>query len=159
LVVMSSNCAMHLLPFWQYRFRFAVLAQIVGCVGLIVISQADSVQALMFGVAALSAMMGHNYFASLFYAASGHAPRQKGRAFGLIEASLGLGAAGGSFFGGLAGSELGSRAPFLIAASLVAMLLVAQAVAFWKLIRPIRQTRDLHDGETATPSSASIEVV
>ena len=159
LVVMSSFCAMYLLPFWQYRFRFAVIAQIVGCVGLIVISQAHSVQTLMFGVAALSAMMGHNYFASLFYAASGHAPQQKGHAFGLIEASLGLGAAGGSFFGGLASSDLGSRAPFLIGASLVAMLLFAQAVAYWKLIRPIRQTPDLRDGEPAAASSASIEVV
>ena len=159
LVVMSSYCAMYLLPLWQYRFRFAALAQIAGCVGLIVISQADSVQALMFGVAALSVMMGHNYFASLFYAASGHAPQRKGRAFGLIEASLGLGAAGGSFFGGLAGSDLGSRAPFLIGASLVAVLLVAQAVAYWKFVRPIRRTRDLRDGEPTAASSASIEVV
>ena len=159
LVVMSSYCVMYLLPFWQYRFRFAALAQIVGGVGLIVISQAHSVAGLMLGVAALSAMMGHNYFASLFYAAAGPAPQRKARAFGLIEASLGLGAAGGSFFGGLAGSDLGSRAPFLIGAALVALLLVAQAVAYWKLVRPIRQRRDLRNAAPTAASSASIEVV
>ena len=158
VVVMSTYCAMYLFPFWQYQFRVAALVQAVGAAGLIVISLAQSSLALVVGVAALSALMGHNYFASLFYNANGNSQRTKGRAFGLNEAFLGLGAAGGSFFGGLAGTDLGIRAPFLVAASLVATLLIVQAVAYWKLVRPLRSRQDPVDGQPSVESAAIVEV-
>jgi len=149
----------HLFPFWQYRFRVAAVAQAVGVAGLIAISLAHSPFALACGVAALSALMGYNYFASLFYNATGNTQQRKGRAFGLNEASLGLGAAGGSFFGGLAGADLGSRAPFLIGATLVATLFVVQAVAYWKLVRPLRSRHEPVDGQLSVEPAATIEAV
>jgi MFS family permease len=141
VIVMSTYCTMHFLPFWQYRFRIAAIAQATGAVGLLLIAVTNSTAGLALGVAALSLLMGYNYFASLFYSAHGNTNERKGRAFGLNEASLGLGAAGGSFFGGWIGSDLGNRAPFLLAASLVTTLLIIQAIAYWKLVRPLIRNR------------------
>lgn len=138
VVVMSTYCVMYLFPGWHYRFGLAAAAQALGAVGLIGISQGNTAWGLAGGVAALSAMMGYNYFAGLFYSARGNAPKKKGLAFGLNEASLGLGAAGGSFFGAIAVETLSSRAPFAIAASLVLTLIVVQTVAYWALVRPLR---------------------
>ncbi len=138
-VVISTYCIMYFLPGWQFRFRFAVIAQVVGAVGLIVISQSESAVPLACGVAALSGLMGYNYFASLFYSARGNSAERKGRAFGLNEAFLGLGAAGGSVAGGFASADLGIRTPFEIAAVLVATLLVVQSALYWKLVTPLRE--------------------
>jgi MFS family permease len=150
VVVMSTYCVMYLFPGWQYRFGIACIAQAIGATGLIVISLADTAVGLSCGVAALSALMGYNYFAGLFYSATGNAPKKKGLAFGLNEASLGLGAAGGSFFGAVAIANLGSRAPFCIAAGLILTLLLVQTVAYWKLVRP--GTISIPSGEASSTS-------
>lgn len=159
VVVMSTFCVMYLFPFWQFRFQVAASAQALGAVGLIIISLAQSTFALACGVAALSALMGHNYFASLFYSARGNAQERKGRAFGLVEASLGFGAAGGSFFGGLVGADLGSRAPFIMAASVVITLLIVQTVAYRKLVRPLRGPRLPVDEAASVESVATAEAM
>lgn len=139
MVVMGTYLLLHLTSFWHHEFRITGCAQAVGAVGLIILSLADSSLELAVGLAALSTMMGYNYFASLFYNATGSSHQRKGRAFGLNEASLGLGAAGGSLIGGLTANDLGSRAPFQLAALLITILLFVQCIVWWKSIRPAQQ--------------------
>ena len=78
----------------------------------------------------LSVLLAYNYFASLFYNRTGHDDRCKGAAFGLNEAFLSLGASGGSLLGGWASTGLGERAPFQLAAILIAASLAVQMVWF-----------------------------
>ena len=85
--------------------------------------------------------MGYNYFASLFYSASGNTVERKGLAFGLNEAFLGLGAAGGSLIGGVMGN-VGSRIPFQIATGVILTLLLIQASLYRWLTSPRTEDRD-----------------
>ena len=137
IVIMCSYVVMHCTRFWRHDFRITGMAQAFGASGLLILSMANTPTGLIIGIAGLSAMIGYNYFASLFYNATGNGYERQGRAFGLNEASLGLGAAGGSLIGGLAAGKMGSRAPFQIAAVLVAILLIVQSLVWWKAVRPL----------------------
>jgi len=139
MVVMGTYLLLYLTSFWRHEFRITGCTQTIGVAGLIILSVADSSLGLAVGLAALSTMMGYNYFASLFYNATGSCHQHKGRAFGLNEASLGLGAAGGSLIGGLTANDLGSRAPFQLAALLITILLFVQCIVWWKSIRPAQK--------------------
>ena len=97
-ITISVFVLMHFFQFWRFRFLTAVAAQSLGVAGLVMVSVATTEILLAGGIAALSAMMGYNYFASLSYHAIGYADQQRGTAFGLQEAFLGFGAAGGSCF-------------------------------------------------------------
>jgi len=129
-MVMLCYLAMHLLPHWQFRFGFSVLAQTLGCLGMLMVSASDGVTPLGLGVVLMSVMMGYNYFSSLFYNRHANEDRRQGSGFGLNEAFLGLGAAGGSLLGGLAVDDWGARAPFGIAAALICAALSWQALRF-----------------------------
>ncbi|MEO1997111.1 MAG: hypothetical protein ABGZ17_17720, partial [Planctomycetaceae bacterium] len=133
--VMLCYLVMHLLPHWHFRFRYSVLSQALGCVGMLIVSSASSVAALGLGVVLMSVMMGYNYFSSLFYNRHANEERRQGRGFGLNEAFLGLGAAGGSLLGGLAIPDWGARAPFGISAALILAALSWQVVRI-KISRP-----------------------
>ena len=78
VVVIATYCAMYFLPHWQFRFRVAVAVQLIGIAGLVAISLAGNSLTLSLGIAALSALMGYNYYASLFYNAHGAAPSAEG---------------------------------------------------------------------------------
>jgi len=128
--VMGIYGLMHLAPIWHHRFRYSVVAQLLGLAGILLVCVSHVAAALALGVVLLSVLLGYNYFASLFYNRTGHDDRHKGAAFGLNEAFLSLGAAGGSLLGGWADSEWGQRAPFQLAAVVVAASLVIQLVWF-----------------------------
>jgi MFS family permease len=113
----------------------------MGVAGLVMVSAATTETWLAGGIAALSAMMGYNYFASLTYHATGYSDRRRGTAFGLQEAFLGFGAAGGSCFGGIAAAYWGENGPFQLAAALVAGLIVVQFVLWWRLVYPLQRER------------------
>ena len=137
--VMGVYLAMHLLPFWQFRFRFSLLAQCLGITGMMIVAVVSNPWAFGLGVILLSLLMGYNYFGSLFYNRRANVDSRKGRAFGINEASLGLGATGGSLLGGWAADGLGIRAPYWIAASLIASLLLVQVILL--AMRPIAGPR------------------
>ncbi len=140
-ITISVFVLMHFFQFWRFRFLTAVAAQSLGVAGLVMVSVATTEILLAGGIAALSAMMGYNYFASLSYHAIGYADQQRGTAFGLQEAFLGFGAAGGSCFGGIAAAYWGENAPFQLAAGLVASLIVVQLVLWWRLVYPMQRRR------------------
>ena len=130
--VMLCYLTMHLLSHWHFRFRFSMLSQTLGCLGMLTVSFAGSPLTLGLGVILMSVMMGYNYFSSLFYNRHAHADHKQGRGFGLNEAFLGLGAAGGSLLGGLMIGDWGTRAPFGISAVLILVALSLQMIQFRK---------------------------
>ncbi len=128
--VIGIYALMHVVPAWHHRFRYSVLAQLLGLSGMILVCVGRQPAALACGVVMLSVLLAYNYFASLFYNRTGHDDRRKGAAFGLNEAFLSLGASGGSLLGGWASTGLGERAPFQLAAILIAASLAVQMVWF-----------------------------
>ena len=128
--VIGIYALMHVVPVWHHRFRYSVLAQLLGLSGMILVCVGRQPAALACGVVMLSVLLAYNYFASLFYNRTGHDDRRKGAAFGLNEAFLSLGASGGSLLGGWASTGLGERAPFQLAAILIAASLAVQMVWF-----------------------------
>ena len=138
IVVISTYLVMYLTQFWHHRFSVALVAQSLGIVGLVCLSLAESRLGLMLGLAAFSTLPGYNYFASLFYSTCGSTDEARGASSGIHEATLGAGLALGSVCGGLIGSYGGDRAPFWLAAAVIAALSVTQVLAFRKLIVPIR---------------------
>jgi len=141
--VIGIYIGMHLLTGWHHRFRYSMAAQLVGLVGMLLVCVAETPVGLAFGVLLLSTLLGYNYFASLFYNRAGHVDDDKGAAFGLNEAFLAFGASGGSLMGGWAATEWGARAPFQLAAMVIAAALLVQ----WPMLRRWRQEPG-GDGET-----------
>ncbi len=138
-VVITTFFAMHYRHFWRHRFSTAAGAQLMGIVGLLCLSVADSQAGLTLGLLSLSVLFGYNYFASLFYSTTGSAENRKGTASGIHEATMALGLAAGSLCGGMAGNVAGVRAPFVLAAVVIAVLFVLQLFAYRKLISPLRR--------------------
>jgi predicted MFS family arabinose efflux permease len=91
-------------------------------------------------------MMGYNYFSSLFYNRHANEDRRQGSGFGLNEAFLGLGAAGGSLLGGLAVDDWGARAPFGMAAAVILVALSWQVVRFSRFRQRLPRIPDTGPG-------------
>ncbi|MFP6768754.1 MAG: MFS transporter, partial [Planctomycetaceae bacterium] len=127
------------------RFRFSVIVQLLGLLGMVLVFVSSTAVALATGVVLLSLLLGYNYFASLFYNREANDDRQKGRAFGLNEAFLGFGAAGGALLGGWVASDWGERAPFQISAVLIAVSLVVQLAWFSSQLRPPKEASTTGD--------------
>ena len=138
IVVIGTYLLMHGVHFWHHRFRTTVISHLLGVAGLIVIVLAQREIMLLVGLAALAQLMGYNYFAGLYYTTSGADEARKGTATGIHEATLGIGFAGGSIFGGLVGEVAGHRAPYQLAAAVIATVLLAQVCAYWWHVRPLK---------------------
>ena len=143
--VMGVYLVMHLWSFWQFRFRFSFLTQCLGVTGMIIVAVVSDPWAFGLGVVLLSLLMGYNYFGSLFYNRRANVDARKGRAFGINEASLGLGATGGSLLGGWAAGSWGIRAPYWIAAMLIMSLLLVQLIVIVPRVRGRREPQGKND--------------
>lgn len=140
-VVITTYFLMHYIGFWHYRFGTAFLSQALAAGGLVVIAWAETPIDLLLGLAMLGQLVGYNYFAGLFYSTAGSSDDSRAFAAGIHEATLAAGMAIGTFVGGLLASVVGSRAPYLLAAAVLLVLLGAQSVAYWNWVRPLRQRR------------------
>ncbi len=123
---------MHFVGFWHNRFSTAVVSQLLGVAGLIVIAGADSAAALLIGLTLHGQLAGYNYFASLYYSTAGSSDRRRTLAAGIHEATLAAGMAMGTVAGGVLGTTIGYRAPYLLAAGVLMVLLAVQTVAWRK---------------------------
>lgn len=126
MVVVGTYFAMHSLSFWHYRLSTALASQLLAAGGLVVISQAQSSTTLMIGLAMLGQLVGYNYFAGLFYSTAGATQSKRALAAGIHEATLAGGMAVGTVFGGLLGSTVSHRMPYLLAAAVTAVLAAMQ---------------------------------
>ena len=88
-----------------------------------------------------AAQKASDYFAGLYYSTTGSADHNRSQAGGIHEATLALGMAGGSFFGGLSDEWAGERAPYFLAAGVIAILAVAQLLLYRKFVSSARRNR------------------
>lgn len=139
-VIIGTYLLLHVASFWHYRFSVSVASQGIAAVGLLAISLAESPTMLLVGLALLGQLVGFNYFSGLFYGTAGSAPERRAWAAGLHEATLAAGMAIGTILGGALGSWIDHRAPYRLAAVVMGVLLVAQAIAWWRWVRPLLRT-------------------
>jgi MFS family permease len=138
IFVIAMYIAMHRMRFWHHRFSTAAASQVLAAVGMALIAAAHSPWTIMLGLALMAQLMGYNYFASLYYSISGAAQDGHGAASGIHEATIGLGFAAGSFIGGAAAQWWGERAPYWIAACVIAGLMIVQVMMFVRYVQPRR---------------------
>lgn len=135
--VLLTYVLLYRLVFWHYRFYFPILTQLLAVAGLVIVVLAHSIWQIGLGLAALGVLVGYNYFASLYYSMAGGGPKRQGLASGIHEASLGFGFAMGSITGGLFARLteafdhvlppiLIQRSPYLLAISVITVLLAVQ---------------------------------
>jgi MFS family permease len=136
-VVIIIYLLMHTTRFWHHRFSTALTAQAAAVAGLLVLSLASTQAGLLAGLAGLGLLVGYNYFASLYYSTTGSGAENKGAASGIHEATLATGLAAGSFAGGIVGSLAGIRAPYLLAACVIATMATLQIVVYLRHVRPL----------------------
>src|SRR3990172_10642812 len=130
MVILGTFVAMHFSSFWRHRLWTALVVQTTACGGLLLLAAGRDAAMLTLGLAVLAVLIGCNYFASLYYTTTGAADHRKGRATGIHEATLALGLAAGSLCGGVVGNRFGDRAPFWLAAAVVALLIVPQWMVY-----------------------------
>lgn len=160
-VIIATYFVMHYFAFWHYRFSVAVVTQILGAGGLIVVSQADSAFALLIGLALLGQLVGYNYFSGLFYSTAGSSNDSRALAAGIHEATLAAGMAVGTIVGGVLGSMYGHRVPYLMSAAVLLSLVVVQGAAWWNWVRPIHQRRKraILDNVAVVDDGVSVDTV
>jgi MFS family permease len=129
VVVIATYFVLHRSVFWHHSFAAAAGSQVLAVAGLLAIASARSELGLALGLALLGQLVGFNYFASLYYSTAGSHEERRGEASGMHEGTLSLGFALGSTLGGWAGSALGDRSPYVLAAAVIVALLGVQA--FW----------------------------
>lgn len=129
IVVIATYALMYVSSFWHYRFSTSIVSQLAAAGGLVVISQAQSERMLMVGLAMLGQLVGYNYFSGLFYSTAGSPPAKRALAAGIHEATLALGMAAGTLLGGVLGSRINYRIPYLLAGVFTVVLLGLQVVS------------------------------
>jgi len=85
---------------------------------------------LLVGLAMFGQLVGYNYFAGIFYSTTGSKPEGRALAAGLHEATLAAGMAVGTILGGQLATAVDPRLPYVTAAVLLLVLLVAQVATY-----------------------------
>lgn len=150
--IIATYFLMHRWDYWHYRFRASVASQCLAAAGLLVIAFANSEIMLFIGLIMLGQLIGYNYFSGLFYSTAG--TNDKGRAFaaGVHEATLATGMATGTVIGGVLGSQVHFRAPYVLAAIVLVVIILVQAFVWWKRARPLLRVA----GHEELPSSLHV---
>lgn len=119
---------------WHHRLAASLSVQALGAIGLVGVGFATNLTALAVSLAALYILLGYNYFAGLYYSTASAADHNRSAAGGIHEATLALGMAGGSFFGGISDEWAGERAPYFLAAGVIAVLAAVQMRLYRRLV-------------------------
>jgi MFS family permease len=143
VVVIATYALMYASSFWHFRIGTSIVSQLLAAGGLVVISQAQSETMLMVGLTMLGQLVGYNYFSGLFYSTAGSPPAKRALAAGIHEATLALGMAAGTLLGGVLGSRINHRIPYLLAGVFTVVLLGLQIVSNWVWSRPTARTESL----------------
>lgn len=151
-VVIATYTLMYASSFWHFRFGTSIVSQLLAAGGLVVISQAQSETMLMVGLTMLGQLVGYNYFSGLFYSTAGSPPAKRALAAGIHEATLALGMAAGTLLGGVLGSRINHRIPYLLAGVFTVVLLGLQIVSNW-----IWKRQSAHDESSALARSPQRE--
>lgn len=145
-VIIATYLVMHSSAFWHYRFSISVASQILAAVGLMMIARAESAVALFIGLTLLGQLVGYNYFSGLFYSTAGSSHKRRALAAGIHEATLAGGMAVGTIVGGVLGTLVSQRVPYVLAGAVLLVLIVPQSIAWWVWSSRVRKDfRDVHD--------------
>jgi len=116
--------------FWHLRLMPALASQLLGIIGMVILSLAHNVAMLGLGLVCLGQLSGFNYFSSLFYSTRGSSSQRRGFIVGLNEASFSFGFAAGALLGGYAGYLGGPRAPYQLGALVLGAGAIIQIVIY-----------------------------
>ncbi|MBI3945379.1 MAG: MFS transporter, partial [Armatimonadetes bacterium] len=109
---------------WQYRLLPMLAAEVAVAAAMLGTGLSSAPWAFALSFVVLGAGVGVTYTASLFY--SLNRPTGRGQMGAMHEAILGSGAMAGPFLGGALANRFGLRAPYFLAAAVVALGLVIQ---------------------------------
>jgi MFS family permease len=137
-VIIATYLVLHYAAFWHYRLSTSLASQALAAIGLVVIARAESAGTLLIGLALLGQLVGYNYFSGLFYSTAGSSHEHRALAAGIHEATLAIGMAIGTMAGGVLGSLVSHRMPYLLAAVVVLVLVAVQIAAWWRWVPPLR---------------------
>lgn len=138
-VIIAIYLLMHVSAFWHYRFSTSLMSQLTAAVGLVVIAGSESAVSLLIGLALLGQLVGYNYFSGLFYSTAGSSHERRALAAGIHEATLATGMAIGTIVGGVMGTLVNHRVPYILAAAVLLSLVLVQIVAWWYWVRSPRE--------------------
>jgi MFS family permease len=139
--IIATYLLLHHAAFWHYRLSTSIASQLLAAAGLVVISQAHSAPTLLIGLVLLGQLVGYNYFSGLYYSTAGSANTGRALAAGIHEATLAAGMAIGTITGGVLGTLVNHRVPYLMAAAAMVVLIVIQSAAWMKWVRPLHRLR------------------
>jgi len=111
---------------WHYRLLPIVFFQILAIAALITMSRTSNILLFALPMVFLGLSGGMTYFSSIFYSLFGFI--DKGKRSGIHEAFIGTGAFLGPFVGGFVASAFDMRAPYLVAAFLIAVTVLVESV-------------------------------
>lgn len=111
---------------WHYKLGFLILFQFFAFVSLLLVAFSSQIAYLIVAMVFLGLSGGMTYFSSIFYSLYGSA--DKGKKSGLHEAFLGMGALFGPLAGGFFAQKFGIRAPYVVAAVVMTLAMLAEVV-------------------------------
>lgn len=120
--------------FWHLRLMPALVSQLLGIIGMVILSLAHNTAMLALGLVCLGQLSGFNYFASLFYCTRGSSSQRRGFIVGLNEASFSFGFAAGALLGGYVGYLGGPRAPYQLGALALGVGAIIQIITYIAVI-------------------------
>jgi len=109
---------------WHYKLGLILLFQFIAFLSLWIFVFSSCAVHFAIAMIFLGLSAGLTYFSSIFYSLYGSV--DKGRKSGLHEAVIGTGAFFGPFAGGLFAAKFGIRAPYLVAAVVVAAAMLLE---------------------------------
>lgn len=118
---------------WQCKFRFLALAQMLGCLGLLIIWLTYSPRSWAFALFLFGLCTGMTYFSSIYYSLSGHA--DLGNKTGWHEAILSSGGFFGPFIAGVLSKYIDIKAPYLFCSVVIVISLVMQSLMIRRLAK------------------------
>jgi MFS family permease len=140
-IVIGTYFLMHHAAFWHFRLSTALASQVLAACGFIVIACADSGANLSIGLLLTGQFVGYNYFSSVYYSTAGSSHEGRALAAGINEATLAAGMALGTIGGGIIGTRIGTRSPYVMAAGVLVCLMVVQMAAWRVWVHPLRRSR------------------
>ena len=140
-VIIGTYLLMHRTAHWHYRLGTALASQALAACGLLMIVRSESTVTLLAGLTLLRQLVGYNYFSCLFYSTTGSPDERRALAAGIHEATLAGAMAIGTMAGGILGSVGDRRMPYIVAATMMLVLIVVQSTAWWRWVRPLSRRK------------------
>jgi len=137
ITIMACYVLLHWSSFWHHRFAVTLGFRILAILGLAVMSLSVNAPMLVLGMSALACMLGFNYFAGVYYSTTGTTDGARGRACGIMEATLATGMASGAIIGGSLGEIIGPRGPYIIGIFVLICLAVVEGRIYAKRVKPL----------------------